>query len=317
MQHGEGIESWHSSLTIGLLAAFGTISIAFVGWEILQGERAMIAPWLIRQRVVWLNCLYAFFFGGSYYIICYYLPIYFQSVAGVSSTVSGHRNLPILLATSAFMAVSGAVVSAVGNGTPVMALAAVITTLGVGLLYTLDIGSDAGKWISYQILAGIGYGLGFQVPLMMVQDGTKPQDLAAVTAMILCMMHQHLPHLTSHVTHPGLMRSSLVLVSSYLGGSFLVVAAQAAFLSRLVAQISRTVPSIEPSNVVATGATKLRDKFEAADLPGVLTAYMSGLRVVFAIAVGGISLALLISLLNSWSRPKKATPAVEETEAAS
>ncbi|KAK7754079.1 hypothetical protein SLS62_003925 [Diatrype stigma] len=233
--------------------------------------------------------------GGVYGIACLLAPLLGgafadKSVAGVSSTVSGQRNLPILLTTSAFMAISGAVVSAVGSGTPVMALAAAIATLGVSLLYTLDIGSEAGKWISYQILAGTGYGLGFQVPLMMVQDGTKPQDLAAVTAMIL--------------------------FSSYLGGSFLVVSAQAAFVSRLVAQISKTVPGIEPSAVVDTGAAELQHKFGAAHLPGVLAAYMSGLRVVFAIAVGGISLALLISPLNCWRRPKSPAPSVENNEGA-
>lgn len=195
---------WLSGRVVGLLAAFGIISILFGRWEVFQGERAMMAPWLIRQRVVWLNCLYAFFFGGSYYVVVYYLPIYFQSIAGVTPTYSGIYNLPLLLATSVFMAVSGIAVSVIGIATPVMALAAFIATLGASLLYTLDLDSTGSKWICYQIVGGIGYGLGFQVPLMVVQGRAKPQDLAAVTAMVLCMQSSLLSYTFLALTCPSL-----------------------------------------------------------------------------------------------------------------
>ncbi|KAI1244292.1 hypothetical protein MGN70_014162 [Eutypa lata] len=278
---------WLSGRVVGLLAAFGIISILFGRWEVFQGERAMMAPWLIRQRVVWLNCLYAFFFGGSYYVVVYYLPIYFQSIAGVTPTYSGIYNLPLLLATSVFMAVSGIAVSVIGIATPVMALAAFIATLGASLLYTLDLDSTGSKWIGYQIVGGIGYGLGFQVPLMVVQGRAKPQDLAAVTAM--------------------------VLFSSYLGGSFFVVAAQASFINRLLFLLPKMAPGVDPTKVVGTGATLLRTTFDPAHLPGILRAYMSGLRVTFAIAVGGIGVALLLSLFNGWRRSNAA--ATEDDEA--
>lgn len=196
MQYGGVAKPWGSGCVVGLLAAFGTITIAFTGWEVLQGERAIMAPWLLRQRVVWLNSLYAFFFGGSYYIIVYYLPIYFQSIAGVNPFESGIRNLPLLLATSIFMALSGVAVSAIGMATPVMVLAAAIATLGASLLYTLDFNSTAIKWIGYQVLAGIGYGLGFQVPLMVLQGSAKSQDMAAVTAMFLCTIRHPLRRFT-------------------------------------------------------------------------------------------------------------------------
>lgn len=106
---------------------------------------------------------------------------------------------------------------------------------------------------------------------------------------------------------------SLITVSSYLGGSFFVVAAQASFINRLLFLLPKMAPGVDPTKVVGTGATLLRTTFDPAHLPGILRAYMSGLRVTFAIAVGGIGVALLLSLFNGWRRSNAA--ATEDDEA--
>lgn len=36
-------------------------------------------------------------FGGSFFLLLYYLPIYFQSVDGVSASQSGINNIPLVL----------------------------------------------------------------------------------------------------------------------------------------------------------------------------------------------------------------------------
>jgi hypothetical protein len=38
--------------------------------------------------------------GGSFFILLYYLPIYFQSVQHVSAAQSGIRNLPLIIIMS-------------------------------------------------------------------------------------------------------------------------------------------------------------------------------------------------------------------------
>jgi Cyanate permease len=187
LQDGGQSRPWSSSVVIGLLVGFGVILIAFVAWEYWQGERAMMVLRLMRSPTVWVNTLYAFFIAGSYYVAIYYLPIYFQSVDGVSPANSGVRNLPLILAVSAATIASGASISFIHTATPIMIPAAIIATVGAGLLYTIDIGTSAGKWIGYQILGGVGWGAGFQIPMIVAQSNSKPQDLATVTAMILCM----------------------------------------------------------------------------------------------------------------------------------
>ena len=52
-----------------------------------------------------------------------------------------------------------------------------IFTIGAGLLYTLGVYSDAGKWIGYQILAGIGAGGSVQIPFVAVQVVLTPKEM--------------------------------------------------------------------------------------------------------------------------------------------
>src|SRR5262245_24468586 len=69
LQWGGQTHAWDSSIIIGLFVGFGTILVAFIFWEWFQGERAMIAPRLIRRRTIWVGSVFAFFVAGSYFVI--------------------------------------------------------------------------------------------------------------------------------------------------------------------------------------------------------------------------------------------------------
>ena len=155
MQYAGVSHPWNSSIVIGLIVGFVLLGIVFAIWEYYQGERASI-PWhLFKHRNVWVNALYAPLIGGSYFLVIYYLPIYFQSVDGVSPVASGVRNLALIIAVAIAIIISGGYISKTGIAPPIMVGCGIIATIGCGLLYTLDIGSDSGKWIGYQVLGGI------------------------------------------------------------------------------------------------------------------------------------------------------------------
>ncbi|QVM07465.1 hypothetical protein D8B26_002165 [Coccidioides posadasii str. Silveira] len=78
LQYGGQSKAWNSAQVIGLLVAFVVILIVFCVWERFQGERAMVIPRLFKQRTVGISCIYTFFFSGSYFLVIYYLPVYFQ-----------------------------------------------------------------------------------------------------------------------------------------------------------------------------------------------------------------------------------------------
>jgi hypothetical protein len=209
LQYGGVSKPWNSSTVIGLLVGFVAIAVTFSVWEYFQGERAAVSRRLLSDRNVWVNSLYTMFFAGSYFIIIYYLPYYFQSIDNVSPTTSGIRNLPLIIAVSISVIVSSGSVSLTGVAIPLLIAGSVLSTVGAGLLYTLDIGTGTGKWIGYQILAGVGWGMGFQIPIIVGQGTADPSDVAPVTAIILCMLHPTPPPrvqingLTAHLSLPN------------------------------------------------------------------------------------------------------------------
>lgn len=271
-------KAWGSSEIVGLLVGFGLLIIAFIGVEWYQGERALIPFRLFKQRNVAVATVYVLFVVGPMFVMIYYLPIYFQSIKDVSASQSGVRNVPLILAVSIMSIVSGVLITVFGQFAYLMILAAVIETIGAGLIYTFEIDTSAGKWIGYQIICGLGVGIGVQISIIVNQGTVDPSDLANVSAVTLFFQT--------------------------IGGAFWVSAAQAAFTNRLVQKLPELAPGVDPALVVATGATELRKVFTAEQLVGILQAYMSGLKLTFllSIVLGGV--AVIISVFPKWSSLK-------------
>lgn len=186
LQYGGQSRAWGSSVVVGLLVGFVAILCAFAAWERAQGSRAMIPVRLIADRTYLVASLFAFLFAGAYFLIIYYLPIYFQSIDGVNPTQSGVRNLPLILSVTVATVTSGIFISSTGIAAPLTVFGAVLAVIASGLIYTFDIGTPTGKWIGYQILGGFGWGLAFQIPIITGQATSPLEDLAEVTAIILC-----------------------------------------------------------------------------------------------------------------------------------
>lgn len=188
LQYGGVTHAWNSSLVIGLLVGFGVLSAALVAAELWQGERAMLTPRIMRQRAVWSNGLWGFFITGAYFVTLYYLPIYFQSIDNVSPIASGVRSIPLIILFGISTFASGRAITKTGVAAPYMVVGSVIVTIAAGLFFTLDIGTSTGKWIGFQILAGFGYGISFQVPVIIGQAFAAPSDIAPTTAIIICTL---------------------------------------------------------------------------------------------------------------------------------
>ncbi|KAJ4112636.1 hypothetical protein NW760_004447 [Fusarium oxysporum] len=275
LQYGGVTHAWNSSVVIGLLVGFVLMVTALIGVEFWLGERAMLTPRLIRQRTVWVNAVWGFFFAGSYFITLYYLPIYFQSIDNQSPIGSGVRNIPLIALFSVATFASGKAITKTGTAAPYLVVSSVIVTIASGLFYTLDIGTSTGKWVGYQILAGFGYGIGLQVPVVISQAFAAPSDMAPVT--------------------------SIIIFARTLGGTFLITAAQSGFINQIIHKLSRTAPTVDPALVTETGATTLRHNFSGAELDGILHAYAWGIKVAFAITIAACGITVITSLFTKWT----------------
>ncbi|KAI0391297.1 major facilitator superfamily domain-containing protein [Xylariaceae sp. FL0594] len=276
-QYGGQSKAWGSGTVIGLLATAAALTVAFALWERRAGERAMVVPRLLAQPHVAVGSAFVFPFAGSYFLAIYYLPVYFQSVDEASPIASGVDTLPLILASTVAVISAGVFITRTGHAVPLRVASAVVATLGSGLLFTLDIGTATGKWIGFQIVAALGWGAGFQIPVIVAQALSDPKDIPSVTAIILFFLN--------------------------IGGGLLINAAQSAFVNRLLITLPTSAPGVDPHLVVATGALALRTTFPSpSDLAGVLEAYMAGIKTAFAIALAACGVSTLVSVLGSWKR---------------
>ena len=184
----------------------------------------------------------------------------------------------MVIAISLSTIVSGSLITMYGHYVPLMLVGGILATIGSGLIFTLDIDSPSSKWIGYQVLVGIGLGIGFQVPVIAAQATSDPSDLSSATAMIL--------------------------FAQTIGGAFFVSAGQAALSNILIGHIQTYDPSVNPQLLIATGATQLRSVFSAEQMVGIFEAYMDGLHAAFAIGIATTGLATLVSLASRWRNLK-------------
>ncbi|KAJ5549105.1 hypothetical protein N7513_006339 [Penicillium frequentans] len=276
LQFGGLTKAWSSSTVIGLLVGFPLMIIAYIMWEWFQGERAAFPPRLMSNRLILVNSIYAFLFAGSYFIIVYYLPYYFQSIQNVSPIISGVRNLPLIISTSLAIIVSGGTTTKTGHTAPLMVVGGALATIGSGLLYSLDISTNTGKWIGYQIVGGVGWGLAYQVPINAVHGAVGPSDIATVTAVIVFFQT--------------------------VGGAVFVAAAQAGLVNQIIIKVTATAPNINSALVVSTGASELRNVFTSDQMSAILPAYMSGLKVAYAISIAAAGIAFCLSPFNNFKK---------------
>ena len=275
--HYGGLEhAWNSSVVIGLFVGFILLSATFVVWEWCQEDRAMMPFRIASQRVYWVNSAFAFFFSGAYFLMIFFLPVYFQSVDNVSAAMSGVRNLPLIVAVTISMLGSGAYISITGIAAPITVAGTAIGLICMGLLYTLDVDSSNAKWIGYQVIGGVGWGIASQVPIITVQATASAADLPEATAILLFFQT--------------------------VGGAFMVSAAQSAFVNVMIKTLPTSAPGINPLLVVATGATDLRKAFTPEQLPGILAAYMKGLQTSFAIGIASTGVALIVIMFQRWNK---------------
>ncbi|KAI0111125.1 MFS gliotoxin efflux transporter glia [Nemania sp. FL0031] len=276
LQYAGTVYPWHSSQVIGLLVGFAALIAALVAWSIYLDEFAMLIPRLFKKRSLWSICPYQFCFVGDLILLLYYLPIYFQSIKGASAIQSGVDNLPIVIAVAIFAVLGGLFVSKTGYITQSMFVGALLGTIGCGLLYTLEIDTPAGKWIGYQILTGSAIAFSVQNGLNIAQASVDAEDLPAVTANLYFFQT--------------------------VGGAFTVSSAQAAFINQALDKLHTSAPGVDDARLIATGASELRTTFTSSELPGVIIAYMHGLKAVFAVSIGFIGIAFLTTLIIPWQR---------------
>ena len=282
LQYGGSVHPWGSSIVIGLLVGFVLLIGVLVGWELYLGEYAMMLPRLYKQRTLSASAAFQFFFMGSYIVLLFYLPIYFQAALGASPIRSGVNNISLVASAAVFSVAGGVFVMMTGLGQQTMLASAALSTISIGTLYTFDLHTPTAMWAGLQFFVGATIAFGIMQSLTVAQSGVKVEDIPAVSANLLFF--------------------------STVGGAFSSSSGQAAFINQLLKALPRTAPTVNPQQVLLTGASELRNVFSPEVLPGVLEAYMIGIKAAFAVGIAFAGMAFLLS----WLVPMRRLPTMKD-----
>jgi hypothetical protein len=282
VQWGGSTYPWNNSRIIGLFVGAGLLLILFAYSQYRLGDQATIPLRLIKQRTVIAACAFTFFFGAGVFDIMYYLPLYLQSVKGSSPTRSGIQILPLMLSTVLSSILVGGLVTLVGYYSPFLIGGAALMSIGIGLITTFDVGTPFGKWFGYQIIAGFGTGVGFQVPIVAVQTVLSMEDIPQGSVM--------------------------VMFSQSLGGALFIAVAQSVFSNGLVKGITKYAPDLDPQLLIHTGATQIRSVLaqsgQESQLKAAIKAYVYGLKDAYRVASAVAVVAFVAACFFEWRSVK-------------
>ncbi|RAH68127.1 MDR family MFS transporter [Aspergillus aculeatinus CBS 121060] len=290
LQWGGNQYAWDNWRIIVLFVVAGVLLLAFGGCQVWQGDDATLPPRILRNRNIWSSAWFALTLNGAYFVFTYYLPIWFQSIKSASATKSGVMSLPSILAVVLVSILSGVTVTLSGYYNPFMFLASSILAVGAGLLSTLQPKSGPGQWIGYQILEGIGVGLGQQLPFVVVQNVLPDRDVPTGTAV--------------------------VTFAQTLGGAIFISVAQSVFTNQFTRVMHVEDPSVNVTEILAAGTTTLRQKLRGDQLETVLRSYNSAVTQAFYVGVALAALSVFGTVALEWRSVKKTEkPAPGEADA--
>ncbi|KAJ7119611.1 ABC transporter, partial [Mycena epipterygia] len=277
LQWGGNTKAWNDKAVVICFVLSGVLAIAFICWEIFLGERAMTPTTIFHSRSVYAIIIYSFLTRFSLLLFSYYIPIFYQAVRHRSATESGIDLLPFLLGVVVTIISCGQIVGKFGYYWHFLIASPIFLAVDSGLLFSLDTTTSSAKIIGFQILAGVGTGMGMQNALLAIQVEFK--DNVALLSQA----------------------TSMLSFAQFLGGTLGLGVAEPVFASELGKYLFRFTPQA-PVAIVKESPTAIYMDLPPEMIPSIVRAYTQSLRIVFLLGVPVAGLVLLAALFiqNIW-----------------
>ncbi|KAL4811310.1 major facilitator superfamily domain-containing protein [Aspergillus unguis] len=291
MEWGGLGKAWSDGAVIATLTLWVALSVAFVVVEWFQGEYAIMPLRMLKPRIVWSHLLYAWIANLGNFQILFYLPIYFQSVHGTSAIMSGVYSLPFMAFYTLGAILSGMIVGKTRLLQPIELISGLIAVLGAALIYCIDMDTPKAWWIGAQVPFGLGIGLGNQVPVTALQGFATPETVAATMGV--------------------------AFMCQSISGAYFVSAGNSIFNNYLLQTLAVTAPQLNSAEILYVGVSELKNEFEGEELRLIREAYMVGIKDVFAFALAGACLTVVLAMIVPFKRlPDHEAKKAEDKEAA-
>ena len=276
LQWGGTTYQWNDARIVALLALFGVLMIAFAVTQVWE-KNGLIPLHILKQRSVASGTFFSACVGGSMLLYVYYLPIWFQAIKEASPVKSGIDIIPTLVGLFSASILAGVLTSVIGYYTPFMLLGSILMSVGGGLITTFKTTTNHSNWIGYQVLFGIGVGLGFQQSSVAAQAVLRKKDVST--------------------------GSSLMMFTQSLGGAISISIGGNVFNSGVLSGLA-TVPNLSPALVLNTGATELQHVLPPQYLQVALEAYNAGLIDAFRVGLAFSCVSIVGAIFMEWVNVK-------------
>ena len=204
----------------------------------------------------------------------YYLPLYYEAVQGLSPILSNVALFPRTF-TVAPAFIVGTLISRTGHYRWAVWSGWTTTTLGLDLLFLLDVHTSTIEWIFLNLVVGVGLGFNYSALAVTLQAATSEEDMSSAVAMFTFfrLMGQALGVVIGGVTFQDEIRTKLLAIPS---------------LAPMADQYANDDPAL---------AQQIKTIQDSTDRNMVVQVYADSLKTVWAVLCETAGLALLTSLI--------------------
>ena len=175
---------WVSPESGALALVLVACGVAFV-WRERHAAEPFVPLRLFQNSVVRIAAPLNFTCGLLFYLAVFFLPVFFQEVAGVDATESGLLLIPTMIGTAMATTFAGRWVERTGRYRMWPIVGGVIMTIGALALTTIDLDTSAAVVAGMGAIVGVGIGCAMQTSILAVQNAVDLADIGMGTSTAL------------------------------------------------------------------------------------------------------------------------------------
>ncbi len=183
MEWSSGQYGWGAWQTVGLLAGSAASLAAFIFIE-SRAKEPILPLALFKKRIFNVSVFITFISGLAMFGGIMYIPLFAQSVTGVSATNSGLILTPMMLALVFASAVNGQIISRTGRYKISGIIGSAVTAAGLYMMSRMTGTTTSGTLMINMIVVGVGIGISMPIFVVAVQSAFEHKMLGVVTASV-------------------------------------------------------------------------------------------------------------------------------------
>ena len=172
---------WTDSQTLIYLVIGLILAAIFIYWE-GRAKEPIIPLNLFKNHTFTLTSILGAIIGAGMFGAIVMLPLYMQVVKGYSATDAGLKLIPLMLGIVTTSIMSGKLITKHGHYKRFPIMGTAIMTVGILLMYRLEIDTPYWQISIYAIMVGAGLGLSMQTIVIALQNSVDFKDMGVATS---------------------------------------------------------------------------------------------------------------------------------------